>query len=323
MGNSLFTFNFELINMLRTKNKYLRLLLNGLFFIILVLIADLMLGSLLRHYYFKSKYGQNYHLTYSLDSTDASVIILGSGRTNAHYVSSIIENKLNLTCFNTGLDGNYFLNNYAVFRSIIKRYTPKIILIDLRSLNEFFVGSGGYKQLSSLLPYYKEKEEIRNVVVLRSKFERLKLISNIYPFNSNLLSVIQGILKEEDLNELKGYQPSFGILSDPNIPHRQEEIKDIDSVKIRILEALASECKAQNIRLIFIQSPLYTLVEQKQGVLLMKEIAVKYNAEFWNYVNDTMFLKPEYFKDREHMNNLGATEFSEVIADRLKSIIQH
>jgi hypothetical protein len=256
-----------------------------------------------------------------LDSTKADVIILGSGRAHAHYVPDIMEKKLGLTCFNTGMDGNYLPNNYAVYRSIINRYTPKIILLDIRNLNELFVGSGGYEQISTLLPYYKDNEEIRSIIALKSKHERIKLISKIYPFNSSLLIIIKGLLGEEDISELKGYRPFHGNLTGVTIPHKEEVNKEKDFEKIEILEAIASECKALNVRLVFIQSPLYTLVEQGEGVTLINEIAGKYDTEFWDYINDTTFLKPEYFRDIEHMNDLGAREFTKEIAARISDLL--
>lgn len=281
---------------------------------------DLITGNALRHFYFKSGYGSNYHLTYSMDSTRADVIILGSSRAHEHYVSNIIENNLNLTCFNTGMDGNYLLNSYAVYKSIVKRYTPQIVLMDIDP-GELFAGSGGYDELVSLLPYYKEKKEIRSIINLRSRFERIKVISNIYPFNSTLLTIIQGVLKKESINELKGFLPLYGNLPDTTISYKQEEGKDIDAIKMKVLEEIASDCKAKHIQLILIQSPRYATVDQKKSILLMKNLEIRQNVEFWNYVNDTMFLKPEYFKDVLHLNDVGANRFTQTISERLRLLM--
>jgi hypothetical protein len=278
---------------------------------------DLIFGNVLRHFYFKQKSGFYYHLIYSLDSTEAEVIILGSSRASRHYVPEIIEDSLNLTCFNTGVDGNYMFNNYAVYKSIIERYTPKVVLMDINP-GEIYTGTEGYDQLAPLLPFYKTKKEIKSVIHLKSKFERLKLISKIYPFNSSLLAIVTGILQTEDINVLKGYMPLFGNVSDTTIGCRREENKEIDINKIKVLEALASDCDDRNIKLVFIQSPKYIKVIQETSVSLINKLASNHGAEFWNYVNDTVFLKPEYFKDANHMNNSGAYKFTRAIADRIK-----
>lgn len=303
--------------MIKTKNKYKRSIENGIIFIMLIFIFDKVLGSTLRYFYFKSEYGAIYHLNYSLDSTEADIIILGSSRAHEHYVPDIIEDSLGLTCFNTGMDGNYLLNTYAVFKSIINRYTPRIILMDI-NLGELFIGSGGYDELSSLLPLYKNKKEVRNVILLKGKFERLKLISEIYPFNSTFLAIVEGNIRTEDIAKLKGYLPLFGSLNDTSFKHKQEVNKGMDINKIKALDAIADECETRGIRLIFVQSPRYEGVNQETSISVLKELAVNHNAEFWNFINNTMFLKPEYFKDGAHMNDFGAQEFTKTIASRIK-----
>ena len=303
--------------MFGTKNKYIRFIANSIVLIFLLFIFDLALGNLLRHLYFMAKSGKNYHLTYSLDSVKADIIILGSSRAYRHYVPKILEDSLALTCFNTGRDGDYMLTSFAVYKSITKRYTPQIILMEINP-SEILVGTKGYDELNALLPYYKDKKEIRRIIELRSKFERLKLLSKIYPFNSALLSIIQSIVKDEDINELKGYQPFVGNLPFATLSYQREEIKDIDPQKINFLEELIFDCNTRHIRLIFIQSPRYTLVDQRTSLPILNKLAINYGVEFWNYVNDTMYLKPEYFKDNPHLNYLGAEKFTKSIASRIK-----
>jgi hypothetical protein len=303
--------------MLTMKNKYIRFIANSILFITIIFIFDQAFGKVMRHFYFRSEYGDIYHLRYSLDSTKADVIILGSSRAHGHYVPVIVEDSLNLTCFNTGINGSFLLNNYAVYKSLVKRYSPKVILMDI-SLGELYVGTEGYDDLSSLLPYYKKRPEIRDVILLKSKFEKLKLISGVYPFNSALLTIVEGSIRTEDLNELKGYLPLFGSLKDSSIKHVQERDLALDTNKIKMLNAIASDCKTHNIRLVFIQSPRYTIEDQQTNVSILNKLTSNHNAEFWNYINDTMFLKPEYFYDNAHMNDLGAHVFTKTIANRLR-----
>lgn len=303
--------------MIKPKNKYIRFIENSILFIAIVFIMDFTIGNILRHFYFTQKSGGNYHLTYSIDSTEAEIIILGSSRACHHYIPKIMEDSLNLACFNSGRDGNYTLFSYAIYKSIIERYEPEIVLMDLNP-NELFTDPKGYDYLASLLPYYKTKKEIQSIIHLKSEFEKLKLLSGIYPFNSKLLQICWGNLQKEDINVLKGYMPLFGNLADTVIAFSKEINQEIDPNIIKVLDTFASECKTRHIQLIFIQSPRYKIVSQETIVSVISELAAKNNAEFWNYVNDKMFLKPEYFKDYAHMNDLGASEFTKAIAGRIK-----
>ncbi|MBN1181858.1 MAG: hypothetical protein JXB49_06195 [Bacteroidales bacterium] len=297
------------------RKRTIQYLAFSFLFIALTFIFDQVLGKVLHYFYFRSEYGAIYHLTYSLDSTEADVIILGSSRAHNHYVPKIIEDRLDLTCFNTGMDGNYMFTSFAIYKSLVNRYNPKIVLLDI-SLNELYKGSGNHDELSSLLPYYKNKPEIRDIILLKSKFERLKLISKIYPFNSTLLAVAEGNIRTEDINELKGYLPLNGSLIDTCIGPIRTITQEVDTNKIRVLEEIASDCEIKNIRLIFIQSPAYTRTTQEKSASILNKLATKHKAEFWNYINDTMFLKAEYFKDKSHMNALGSYEFTKSISNR-------
>lgn len=280
---------------------------------------DYLIGSALRYYYFKSTTGSNYQATYSIDSTISDILVLGSSRASHHYIPHIFEDILNMSCFNTGRDGQFFLYSYAIFCSAVNRYSPKIVLFDI-NLNDFYIDKNELDRLSSLFPYYKEKPELRSIIELKGPLEKYKLKSSIYPFNSRILSIINGNISLIDLKnkELKGYSPLFGNLSDSSLIHTKEDTLHISSVANDIMEKIAQICDKNNIRLIMIQSPRYNLVENGNATEFFRELERKYNIEFWNYVNDTCFLKAKYFKDNDHMNDLGSHEFTRIVANRLR-----
>lgn len=298
------------------KNKHMSFIANGLLFIILVFISDQILGKALRHYYFKSESGEIYQLRYSLDSTTADIIILGSSRANHHYVPEVIEKELDMTCFNTGLDANFLLNSCAIYESIVNRYNPSIVLLDL-SLNELLSGTGGYDELSSLLPYFRSKEEIREIVLMKSKLEKLKLVSEIYPFNSALLAIAEGNVMKSNITEPNGYLPLYGNIKDTILRFDQRKELAMDRNKINVLSQIGSDCKERDIRLILIQSPRYIKANQERIASILDSLALEHRLEFWDYSNTSFFLKSKYFNDQEHLNDLGARQFSELIARRL------
>jgi hypothetical protein len=303
------------------KNKYIRFLANVSLFISILFIADLTIGTELRHLYFKAKAGFNYHLIYSMDSTEADIVILGSSRACRHYVPTILQDSLNKTCFNTGLDGNYIFNSYAVYKSIVKRYTPEVILLDLNP-DMIYTGRESYDQLYSHLPFYKDHCEIRNIIGLRGKYEEIKLISKIYPFNSSLLRIAKGILQTEDIDELKGYTPLFGQLPETtSLSYVKRKSSEIDTNKIKILNEMIADSHRRNIELIFIQSPMFLMVDQEASLSFIEDLAALNGVPFWNYVNDTMFLKPQYFRDMSHLNDIGAHEFTNAVASRIKQCL--
>lgn len=75
-----------------------------------------------------------------------------------------------------------------------------------------------------------------------------------------------------------------------------------------------------NIRLIGVISPTYTKFDVKNRIIKTLETNFKKNdLEFFNYSNySALYLKPNYFNDQLHMNEIGAEIFSKNISQKIK-----
>ena len=176
------------------RKDIIRLFLKMILITVLILVFDRGIGTLLAKYYFSQESGGYFRTTYSIDSTSADVLVFGSSRANHSYVPEIFEDSLSLTFYNTGKDGNDILYNYAIFKAITKRYSPHIIIFDIRPENLAY-NAFEYDRLSVLLPYYDDHPEIADIVNLRSPFENIKQISSIYRFNSMIFRIAMGNLE--------------------------------------------------------------------------------------------------------------------------------
>ena len=275
----------------------------------------------MRYYYFKQISGLYYRTTYAIDSTKADILVFGSSRANHHYVPEIFEDSLQMSFYNTGRDGNFLLFNYAVFKSTLSRYTPKIILFDVNT-NELIKNEDDYDRLSSLLPYYKNHPEIRDIVNLRSPYEKTKLVSSIYPFNSMFLTIVIGNLElnKERKADRKGYLPLHDtLLTSVSLKYREGSKGVSDTIKIKALKEIIQICKEREIHLYFVNSPAY----YKEGLAdNLKEIECTFEKEkavYWSYSKDTLFIEnPEYFQDIAHLNDNGAKVFTKLLVKRIK-----
>lgn len=305
--------------MVLKSNQFLKFLLNLLIITGMIVIADQVVGGILQHYYFNQKSGLYYRTTYSIDSTNADVLVFGSSRANHHYVPQIFEDSLKMSFYNTGRDGNYILFNYAVFKAIVKRYTPKIVIFDINP-GELNYDIDSYDRLSALLPYYKSHTEIREIIELKSPYEKYKLISAIYPYNSSLLTIATGNSEQNKTRkaDIKGYVPLWNTIKD-TILHSLE-ILDVpfDNVKINAVEQITDYCKKHKIRLIFVQSPIYCKISQTHGIEFFEKLNRDNHAIFWDFINYPDFLEnPGMFQDAEHLNNSGATYFSRLVVNKI------
>ena len=223
------------------------------------------------------------------------------------------------TCYNAGKEGrNQILYHYAVLQSVLKRYTPKIIILDI-SLKEILKTDENYDWLSSLLPYYKRHPEIRRVVDLKSYVEKYKLISASYPFNSEILTIAKsnGIASNE--KEEKGYLPLEKEWKGPLTTDIPRKPVKIDSIKLRYFEKFIEDCKKVNTRLYVTFSPLYIRYDESPiSLIVIREICQHQNIPFYDH--STEFLNnPSLFQDRSHMNDKGATIYSEKVAKEIKN----
>jgi hypothetical protein len=286
----------------------------------MVYIFDSIIGNTIRFFYFKETSGLHFRTTYSIDSTTADLLIFGSSRANHHYVPNIFEDSIKMSYYNTGRDGNSIIYSYAVFKAIIKRYHPKIVILDIMP-EDFIFDKSNYDRLSSLLPYYKGHPEIRKIIQLKSPYERLKLVSSIYPFNSELLTIAIGNVKSNQQRkpDIKGFIPLENVMVEDSLLVENNPISEIDTNKLNALNSIITFCRSNKIQIYIINSPKFAIVMNSSAHDKIKQITNENKIPFWDFSNNLLFLKhPEYFQDKLHLNKIGAMEFSKLVVSIIK-----
>ena len=303
------------------KKNWKHFLLNGVAFLVLIILFDFILGHLLQYYYFKIKSGTQYRTTYSIEKTKADIIIFGSSRAMDHYNPFVFENRYNLSYYNAGRDGeNSVLYHYAVLKAILKRYTPKIVILDMMP-NEFANTSESYDKLASLSPYYNPHPEMRPILNLRSRTEKIKMLSGIYPFNSTIMNIILGNFGLEDKKYIKGYYviASSYIITKPLETIDKSKVYQLDSIKVNVLKSFISDCNRANIKLYIVCSPIYTkFIGTDYSIVAAKKIAADNNISFFDFSQESPFLEsPKLFYNSLHLNDSGARIFSNMLIDKI------
>lgn len=303
-----------------TENKYYFLFNRLIVLMVILLLLDFSIGNTMRYFYFNQKSGKHYRTTYTMEEVKTGIIVLGSSRANHHYHPEVFENVLGDSFYNAGRDGNFIFYHYAVLKSALKRYTPDIVILDILR-DEFSKNQFSYDGLSSLLPYYRDHPEIRPIVELRSPYEKVKLISSIYPYNSAIFSIIAGNLglRSEKGKEKKGYVPITKIY-DGTVPETFPVSEgEIDPHKIAVFDSLTEECITAGVSLFIICSPYYSTVEDTETLEIARNIAQKYDIPFFDFSSEPTFIgRPELFADADHLNDEGAKIFSSIVAGKIR-----
>ena len=291
---------------------------------IIILFCDLAIGTLLKVFYFRQKSGAPFRTTYSIDSTTAEILILGSSRANHHYVPEVFEGSLHNTFYNAGRDGNFILYNSAIFKAITTRYHPKMIIFDINP-DEIVYTTNSYERLSNLLPYYHSHPVIRSTVNLRNPLEKIKLISSIYPYNSMLTTIAIGNLEynKQRKSDNKGYVPINIKMKNERINAVQIDSKKadsrIDENKTVALMDIITTCKKQKIMLIFVQSPIFVFNNDSYYNSLFSEMCSENDVSYFDLSNQPIFINhPDYFADRSHLNDEGAKVFSAMLIKKIQ-----
>jgi hypothetical protein len=301
-------------------NSYYYFIAKLIALITIIFILDFFIGNILHYFYFRQESGLQYRTTYSIEKTNADLLIFGSSRANHHYEPNIFESNLNLTYYNVGRDGNFIFYHYAVLKGALKRYKPKVIILDIIR-REFQKDQDSYDRLSILLPYYQTHSEIQPIIELKSNFEKFKLISNIYPFNSSLFTILTGNLEfnKKRKSDIKGYVPLSKTLDRPIQIDNSPTKYMIDSLKVKFFESFIKDCIQSNVKLYIVCSPYYIKFSHSDYTINQaKEIAKNNNIPFFDYSNDSVFINnPQLFTDFEHLNDNGAKIFSKMLIDKI------
>ncbi len=288
--------------------------------LLIVALFDRLIGNTLNYLYFKINHEENFRTTYVLEQTRADILVFGSSRANHHYNAPMICQRLKQTCYNAGRDGNFIYFHYALLKGVLKRYSPKIVILDL-IYEDIFEEPNSYDRISALLPYDRTHPEIREITRMKSKFEKYKLISRIYPFNSYFIRIITGNvdLHNKKTRELKtmGYKPINKTWNEP-IQTLNKNSK-IDSNKIEVLNSFILECQKAKVRLFVFVSPYYMKdTSNRRLIRVITDVTRKHNVPFWEYSQDYKFLSdPGNFGDMYHLNTKGADMYTEQVIDKI------
>jgi hypothetical protein len=291
-------------------------------FLLLALVwaVDFIIGNILRHFFFKQESGHDYETIYSMEKTRAEVLIFGSSKGSRQYYPAVFENRLGMSYYNASREGYFMLYHEAVLKAIVKRHKPKIIVLDIRA-DEFIASKETYEELSCLLPFYKTHPEVRPIIDLRGKYEKLKLFSNIYPFNSLIFKIVAGNAEfnKKRHKTINGYMPFDDVWTAPIKPFEGTAENKTDTAFIKSYEAFINICREKKIQLFIVTTPyLNKLHLYSPSIDIAKKTAAKNNIPFIDYsLEPALINHPELFADPKHLNNNGAKIMSNMLVDSI------
>lgn len=293
-----------------------KLLLHIIIVVCLFFVMDRVLGIGLKSLYRISNATDEYKISYSNESTYDSLLFMGSSRCLHHYVPSIFEKELGMSCYNAadwGIKNIYY--HYGLLGNILSRYTPKTILFEIHPCDFLDTPFSGKERAGSLAPFCGMSDTCDEMLKLSGNYWFSQL-SWVYRYTGSFPNLVTGKLGSMD-RSLKGWKPLDGVLDTTGVK-AEEYPFPIDQERIDLLERFIKDCKQKNIQLSLIVSPMYICTEQ-DVYKIPRELAAKHHIPFIDHFRDSTFTgHSELFYDYGHLNRKGAEIYSKIISNEIK-----
>ena len=298
-----------------------RFLLKLSAFVIGLVIIDVIVGQVFSFMIAEAKSGDNLRNNYIIDGNQSDIVVLGSSRALHHYNPLILEDSMNLSCYNCGQLGNGIILNYAISKLSLERYVPKMVIYDVMPEYDLLVGEDNHKYLGILRPYF-EREGMIDVFDDVDKTEKWKMRSYMYKYNSKLYPVLRDYLSKEEKDPYKGFKPEFKEMDSMQVSEKQRvpEEYTYDSLKIIYLQKLC-RLYPKNTKIVFVVSPIYNGLD---SVVFkpVKDLCEDRNLIFLDFSNNPKYVHHnEYFRDGGHMNAMGANEFTKDLSVKIRELM--
>ncbi len=289
-------------------------------FFVLVFFCDHLVGFVLYELLCNVKSGSFVAVKKVSEGVDADIVVMGSSRAQHHYDPRVIQDTLEMSCYNVGKDGSGILLMYGRYRMLKRKHIPRYVLYDVNGF-DFGKFKGDYNFLYGLRPYWGEDPVVDSLICLYDKTERLKNFALCHRFNRGLFTLLGGNYVPVVVDGANGFIPNSWDMKHDIAVSQIDPPTVVDSFRIRCLERFLMDCEGKT-QVIFYVSPYYKRTSDKDFSPVV-ELARKYKVPFINHCSDTAFVwHQEYFCDATHLNHRGAAAYSKVVASELKEMLK-
>jgi len=261
---------------------------------------------------------------------DDEIYIYGSSRAWVHFDPEIIEEGLNMTTYNFGVDGHSFWIQYLRHKKLfLKKNKPKIIILSLGNFS-LYKRPDLYNK-DQFLPYVFDKDirEFTKRYKGFSYFEYRLPMLRYFGRNKIIKQSLFNEFSEEEIFRDKGFRGVNRTWTADFEKARGSsnyiEV-EIDEDSLILLEKFIEECTKEKVKLIFVFSPEYIegqLFVRNRGDVIQtyKGLTNRNDIVFLDYSDDELCFEKKFFYNSQHLNSIGAKKFSEKLTEDLKRIL--
>ena len=258
---------------------------------------------------------------YVNDEMVCNALFMGSSRCMHHYIPSVFEDSLGVSCFNCGTDGMGIPFMYARYKLITQRYKPQFIFYDVYPAYDI-VSIPQFPNSRNLrwLKRYYYREGVKEVFDDIEPDSYKKLWLNMYRYNGTYHETIMDCIKPSR-DYSKGFSPLKGEI--PNNYILKENIQyPVDSLKMKYWKKFFEETKKDGVKVVLLFSPMWGQTDNSIYEPLMT-IADDFGIPIIDHYADEYYNNHrELFSEPYHLNGLGAEYYSKIVSAELRPFLK-
>ncbi len=261
---------------------------------------------------------------------NSDVVIYGSSRAWHHFDPAIIQDSLNVSAYNLGVDGQNFLLQHLRHKLLLKyNRKPKVIIYSLDAFT--LQRQQDLYNHDQLLPYMLWNSEIKKTVRHFSGFNfwdyEIPLI-RYYSARDVLKNTWNSTARSqnETPGRIRGYE---GVVAswEGDIEQIRKELDDkgirFDTLLINSFKKFLLECKAKNISVILVFSPEYFEIQKfiknrNEPMELYRSLSKELSIPFFDFSDSDISHDKKFFYNCEHLNKTGAEQLTRQLCDTIK-----
>lgn len=278
-----------------------RLVLNALLLFVICLGVDTIIGFAVN----------NRHHVSRVDNTifevNSDILCFGSSKVSHNYNSKVFEDSLGCTFSNCGQDGNGGFYYYPAIASILERYAPKLVIIDIMPEFDLVKYQNNERYMAIIRPYLNVHPAFGEVASTVDETINYKKICNAFVWNSAVTTLLKSQVVKKNEEGDGGFKPLHGQIEKKT----EDALTDweYDETKLQLLDKTLLMLSRKT-RVMVCSSPCY--YEEKTSIYKpVEELCNKYSIPYISFTNDEKYLgNATIYRDELHMNIEGATIYS-------------
>jgi len=262
---------------------------------------------------------------------DAEVAIYGSSRAWVHIDPSILENSLNLNAYNFGIDGHHFAIQYLRHLEYFSNNEhPNTIIL---SLDVFmFEKVNDLYNREQFMPYMLWNKNMVSHTHGYNGFELLDYYVPMLRYRGEKKILSNGLLRTDNETNKYRYHGYKGRNESWNNDLKKAKLErdnitiPIDSATVELFKTFLRDMESEKVEVILVYSPEYiegqSFTKNRDEIMsLFSTIAEEFELPFLDYSADEMSYNKDFFYNALHLNNDGATLFTQKLVQDIKEYL--